>query len=256
MSEILRALASINWEGFMYLSVLVLVSAGLGLLLTLPMFNLNRLGYYLRMLRQRQKTQLGKRARRPWLLSYTEHQSLHWGLLLLLIGINTCVMPGLIGFDNPWYWGAVFIVELLVILIYQQFRCRRFVDDAYAYLEMTAPGNECVDGLITDQDVPFEHRDAANWGRVIRVLVFEATSEGDVKPYHFFVTFPFEAFRRVRGIPPGELVRIFIRPRTFFRDLPEEVAGSVVGVQSIPSAGSAGPVDWRAYSASLAPKHR
>lgn len=234
--------------------VLILGSLGLGLVLTLPMLSMTRFGYLLLRLRQRQQTEIGKLAYPPLMLSYVEDQRLQTGLFLTPVCVNTLVIFGLIGLGNWWYWGAVFIVETLGILIYQQFRCRRLVDDAYAYLEMTAPGNGYIDGLITDQAVSLEEQDAANWGRVIQVLGFEAGH--DDRPRLFFVTFPFEERRRVREIPESKPVRIFFCPSDRFDALPHGVMGSVVGVQSIRSDVSGGNVDWWGLFAARAHHHR
>lgn len=232
--------------------LMVLVSLALGLVLTLPILNPKRLRYLLVVLRDREKKKLGKLARRPLLLSYMERGLIHFCLWILPLVFNLMVMNWLIDSGNHWYSLVVWIVDTILILIYQQYRGQRFVSDAKRYLELTALGNRWVDGLIIDQKVPIEHQDAANWGHVIRVLGFrDVASDGTT--HLLFVPFPVEQHGQLRSFSKDEAVRIFFRPKALCRGLPEEVVGSVVGVQRL--ALQLTITSWQASMASQAPRH-
>lgn len=218
-----------EWAGYFGVTAASIV---LGLVLTLPMFNLSALGYLLVRLRRCQKTDLGAQARPPQLLVYVENQGKHFILALIPLSVNACI-SWLIDPDHWWSWGTVLGVEAGAVLLYQQFRARRFLADTSAYLKMTASDVCCLDGLILDQAVGSEQQEVAeHWGRVIRVLVFTG-SDTLGQPRQFFVAFPTEQQYRIRAIPADQPVRIFFYPARKVRDLPQGVTGCVIGIQPI-----------------------
>jgi hypothetical protein len=225
-----RYAMSLSHEWVGYFGVIA-ASIVLGLVLTLPMFNLSSLGYLLVRLRQRQKTGLGAQARPPQLLVYVENQGKHAILFLIPLSLNVFIY----WFIDPdhWWWGTVLGVEVCAVLLYQQFRARRFLADIAAYFRVTAPEVSCLDGLILDQAVESEQQGVAEyWGRVIKVLAFIG-SDTLGQRCQFFVAFPTEQQYRIRTIPAHQPVRIFFYPARRVRDLPRGVTGCVVGVQSI-----------------------